>query len=160
VKSNINLNDPAFFTRDGLRTIIVTGEDLAGNVSPVSPTTTLQILVDTQGPQINGVQITGFPNFNLFALKPQNFNQGPTPLVHSLTINVIDNPPRVAPFLNVGALDMLADSSPGLYSLVGDQVGIIPIASVTVTNMIPATPGSPAMATIVLTFASQLPGDL
>jgi hypothetical protein len=73
--SSINLNDTRFFpTLDGTRTITVTAEDLAGNVSG---TQTMLIFLDTQGPQINNVFVTGSPDFNLFGLKPDNFPQGP-----------------------------------------------------------------------------------
>jgi hypothetical protein len=156
VQSNINLNDPRFFTPDGTRTIHVTAEDLAGNVSASS---TMLIFVDTQGPNVTNVQITGHPAFNLFALKPVNFAQGPTPLVHGLTIRIADLPNRDATnFPNYVALDALADTNPGLFSLVGDQVGVIPISQVIVTND-PPVDGQPATATIQLVFADQRPGD-
>ena len=162
VQSNLNMNDSQFFMLDGLRTIAVTGEDLAGNVStPSVPLSILQIFVDTQGPNVTNVQVTGVPAYNLFAQKgtTPNFSQGPTPLVHSLTITVQDLPNRVDPFLSYAALDTIADANPGLYSLVGDQVGIVPITSVAIDNMTPATPNTPAMSTITLTFSAQLPQE-
>ncbi len=154
VQSNINLNDPRFFSFDGLRTITVTAEDLAGNVSAAQ---TLLVFVDTQGPQITGVIDTGFPNFNLFGLKPNNVNQGPTPLVHSLTINFQDNPNRVSQFLYV-ALDPIAAANPGNYQVKGDNVGIVAVAQVIVTNN-PPVAGQPATATVQLVFAQPLPDD-
>jgi hypothetical protein len=167
VQSNINLNDPRFFVNpngvpgsiDGTRTIQVTGEDAAGNVSAPS---TMVIFLDTQGPNVNGVQVTGSPGFNLFALKPQNFQQGPTPLVNSLTILIVDKPDRdAANFPDYVALDKLADSNPGLFTVIGDQVGYValdPANPVVITNNPPVT-GQPATATIQLNFVKPLPDD-
>ncbi len=156
VTSNVSLDDPQFFALDGTRTILVTAEDVAGNVSAPS---TMHIFLDTQGPNIAGVQITGSPTFNLFAFKPTNFTQGPTPLVHSLTILVSDLPNRDGVnFPNYVALDKLVDEKIGLFSVVGDQSGVIPISKVTITNNPPIN-GLPATATIQLDFSSQLPQD-
>jgi hypothetical protein len=170
VTSNINLNDPTFFSNptdpatqvgfppviDGTRTILITGEDVAGNVS--TPQTNL-VFIDTQGPNVTGVQITGSPGFNLFGLKPTNFTQGPTPLVYSLTINVADLPARdAANFPNHVALDVAADSNPGLYAVQGDQVGIVAITAVFINND-PVVTGQPATGTITLVFAAPLPDD-
>ena len=53
------------------------------------------IFIDTQGPQISNVQVTGAPTYNLFGEKTVAGSvQGPTPLVNSLTISVVDNPAR------------------------------------------------------------------
>ena len=103
VASSVDLNNPAYFPHDGTRTLLVTAEDLAGNVSEPS---TLSIFVDTQGPQISNVQVTGSPTYNLFGEKTvAGTVQGPTPLVNSLTIGVVDNPARdAADFPNYLAL--------------------------------------------------------
>ena len=75
LQSTIYLDNPNFFpTLDGTRTISVTAEDLAGNVSAAQ---TMVIFLDTQGPQIDNVQITGSPNFSLFGLKPNNAGRAP-----------------------------------------------------------------------------------
>ena len=64
IQSIVDLNDPAFFpVPDGLRTIFVTAEDVAGNVNDtvggvVVAGDTLEILVDTRGPVIDGVFIS------------------------------------------------------------------------------------------------------
>src|SRR5262249_51149761 len=90
------------------------------------------------------------PNFSLFALKPQSFTQGPTPLVNSLTISVVD-PGQVG-------LDPFADINPGLYTVVGDQTGNAPVSQVIVTNN-PLVAGQPATATVQLIFAQPLLDD-
>lgn len=155
ITSNYDLNNPAFFNpADGLRRLLVTAEDLAGNVSNAAA---LNIFVDTQGPQVTDVRITGFPAFNLFALKTGNLLQGPTPLVNSLTISLRDLPPRVAEFLNNAIVAGVA-STPGGIVVRGDNTGIIPITSITVTNN-PPVAGAAATATIVITFAQPLPDD-
>ena len=156
IQSIVNLNDPAHFNFDGTRTIQVTAEDLAGNVSAAQ---TMLIFLDTQGPQISGVQITGSPAFSLFGLKPNNAAQGPTPLVHALTINVVDNPNRdTVNFPNDVAIVSDLASQPGTYVLTGDANGIIDITQVIVTNNPPVN-GEPATATIELVFAAALPDD-
>ncbi len=92
VTSTVDLNNPALFPHDGVRHILVTAEDLAGNVS--SPDA-LTIFIDTQGPQITNVQVNSTTStYNLFGQKPTNAAQGPTPLVNSLIISVVDNPAR------------------------------------------------------------------
>ena len=58
--STVDLNNPAYFPHDGIRNLLVTAEDLAGNVSAAR--STLTIFVDTQGPQISNVQITQRPD--------------------------------------------------------------------------------------------------
>jgi hypothetical protein len=57
VTSTVDLNDPAFFPLDGLRRILVTAEDPAGNTAPLAgiAAEVLEIFVDTQGPQVFGV---------------------------------------------------------------------------------------------------------
>ena len=101
--STVDLNNPLFFPHDGTRDLLVTAEDLAGNVSAPDK---LSIFIDTQGPQISNVQITGSPNYNLFGEKTVAGSiTSPTPLVNSLTISVVDNPNRdAADFPNYLAL--------------------------------------------------------
>jgi hypothetical protein len=155
--TTIDLNDPAHFAHDGLRNLLVTGEDLAGNVSAPNA---LKIFIDTQGPQVTGVQITSDPGYNLFGLKPDNAAQGPTPLVYSLSINVLDLPARSnadASFLYDAVFAPVA-ISPGHYKLVGDANGVIPIQTITYVPGVVAD-GLPATGTIVLTFAQPLPDD-
>src|SRR5262249_22374078 len=147
-----DLNDPAFFPLDGLRVMPATAEDRAGNVSAVG---TLNLFVDTQGPQVTGVFITAFPDFDLFDPKP--LTAGPTPRVDSLTISLRDLPARDALFL-YEAIHQGVANQPGQYVLRGDHNGIIPVAQVVVTNA-PAAAGEPATATVELRFAAPLPDD-
>lgn len=147
--------------KDGLRTFFITAEDLAGNVtSPPGVAQTLQIMVDTVGPQVTNVFITSDPGYYLFDLKQPNGQVRPTPLVNSLSISVQDLPNRVAQFL-YGALqstglDPAVD--PGNFQLVGDANGQIAIQSITyVPNAVVA--GAPATGTLVLGFFKPLPDD-
>jgi hypothetical protein len=164
--SNVNLNDPKFgFPFDGTRTILVTAEDAAGNVSAPQ---LLKIFLDTQGPQISGVGIGGNPGFNLFGLKPAESTAPPTPTptppVNSLVISVVDNPNRdtvdFGPGVGGNNVAIAADlaAQPGTYVLTGENTGVVAIASVTVVNN-PVVNGQPATATITLNFASPLPDD-
>lgn len=158
LQSTVDLNNPAFFPHDGTRRILVTAEDVAGNVSEPQ---VLLIFVDTQGPQITDVHITGVPSatYNLFGLKPENASQGPTPPVESLTIELIDQPARDGVnFANDVAILAAAAATPGNFVLVGDATGIIAIQQIIVTND-PVIDGQPATATIELVFAEPLPDD-
>ncbi len=75
--STVDLNNPLFFAHDGLRNIIVTAEDLAGNISDtrtevnLNPNQQLNIDLDTQGPQVSDVHIAGVATatYNLFSSK-------------------------------------------------------------------------------------------
>lgn len=109
---------------------------------------------DGAGPQ-QAVQITGNPTYNIFDIKP--VTQGPTPLVHSLTIHLQDLPTRF-PGFEYGALDTEIASAAGHYSLRGDHHGIIPISDILVTNA-PVVLGERATATIELRFDLPLPDD-
>jgi hypothetical protein len=110
-------------------------------------------------PVLNATGASEVPNFNLFAAKPQSFTQGPTPLVNSLTISVVDQPPHGnTSFPIYAALDVTADSNPGLYTVVGDQTGNAPLSQVIVTDN-PFVAGQPATATVQLIFAQPLLDD-
>ncbi|WP_146408387.1 dockerin type I domain-containing protein [Allorhodopirellula heiligendammensis] len=151
-----DLNDPVVgFPLDGLRQVSVDAEDLAGNRSDLS---TLDIFIDTQGPQVTDVQITDDPAFNLFDIKP---SQGPTPLVQSITITIQDFTAREIGFL-YEALQSGADTNPaqndGHYSVIGDHNGRVVIASVVFASDIIA-PGAPATGSVTLFFAEPLPDD-
>jgi hypothetical protein len=160
LQSAINLNDSSLLPLlpfDGVRRIFVTAEDLAGNVNAPQQ---LDIFLDTQGPQITNVQINSFPNFNLFGLKPNNFAQGPTPLVNALNINLQDLPAVDAEFFRdaIAAGTGCAANSPGTYLVQGDNTGIVTIAAINVTNNVPVVGQAPT-AVITLLFASPLPDD-
>ena len=175
--STVNLNDtkvttiggaPFSFPFDGTRTILVTAEDPAGNVSTITPHQILRIFLDTQGPQISNIAITGSPGFNLFALKPSDAPAppvaSPTPPVNALTISVTDNPNRDTLDFGTGlggntvaiAADLAGEA--GTYVLTGENTGVVAIASVVVTEN-PVVNGQPATATIQLNFNSPLPDD-
>jgi hypothetical protein len=147
-----DLNNPSYFPRDGVRVITATAEDLAGNVSAAG---SLEIFLDTQGPQVTSVGITGKPGFDLFDPKPST--AGPTPRVDSLTISLRDLPNRAAGFLYEAILAGVA-ANPGLYVLRGDNNGVIAVSQVIVTND-PPVANQPATATIELRFAAPLPDD-
>ncbi|MDY0166305.1 MAG: NF038122 family metalloprotease, partial [Thermoguttaceae bacterium] len=88
IRSIVNLNDPGLFPLDGLRTIFVTAEDVAGNVSvPDTEDEVLEIFIDTQGPVIEGV----FVNEILVGVNSNNelvqFNsQAPSMILATLPI--------------------------------------------------------------------------
>jgi hypothetical protein len=161
IQSVVNFDDPAVFNFDGTRTILATAEDLAGNVSqPV----TMLVFIDTQGPQVTNVQVTGSPQFNLFGTKGGSFNVpppvgGPTPVVKGLTISFVDNPARdTVNFPNDPALVQDLAMEPGAIELRGDRVGLVAISQVIVTNN-PLVNGQPATATVQIVFAKPLADD-
>jgi subtilisin-like proprotein convertase family protein len=171
----LDLNEiPGIPPRDGLRRLLVTAEDVAGNPMPMNNAIAdgvdeLQIFIDTQGPQVTNVQIEDFPEHDLFDPKPTT--NGYTPLVNSLKISVQDLPLRLdqaggnndflyeaLKFDNVFTSQLDNASNPGNYLLVGDHVGTIAIQSVNV--MSPAgTNGNPALAMVTLNFFAPLPDD-
>ena len=159
--STLDLNNPALgFTQDGLRTIYMTNEDVAGNVTGDGSADVLNVFLDTAGPQVTNVQITGSPAYNLFGLKPGNALQGPTPAVNSLTVSLRDLPNRSnvdANFLYEAIVASIA-STPGNIIVKGDHNGIIQITSITVVNDA-RNIGSPAAASIRLNFNEPLPDD-
>ncbi|MBN2291402.1 MAG: hypothetical protein JXM70_03190 [Pirellulales bacterium] len=160
IQSVIDLNDPMFFfPMDGLRTIFVTAEDVAGNVNSADGAAdVLEIFIDTQGPVIEDVYITHYESYDLFDPKPSE--DGPTPLVYQLSIDVSDLPERVAPDFLYEALKPDIAEHPGHYLLVGDANGVIPIQDVEwIPDPDPAEDGYPAYGTIILTFADPLPDD-
>jgi len=180
--STINMNDPDLLTAlgaaniDGLRRILVTAEDIPGNVNDVTGAAEVQqilgIFVDTQGPQIfdpdgaatarHAVEIVGNESFDLFDHKDNpNGALSPTPLVSSLRINVQDLPNRDALFLyNTLQENTNGDPAedPGNFLLVGDANGVIPIQTIAF-NATALVAGSPAEGEIILTFATPLPDD-
>ena len=167
-QSYVDLNDPAFFAFDGQRNILVTAEDVAGNVSAAAA---LAIFIDTQGPQVTAnpfiSDATGNPvnpAFNLFALKPANATQGPTPLVDHISIPVRDLPARTAAFIyqavSTGPPAAVGTSvALPLEAVVvtGDANGVIPISSI----VFRPTSNGPGIATgnIIISFVTPLPDD-
>ncbi|MFV2068411.1 MAG: Ig-like domain-containing protein, partial [Pirellulales bacterium] len=159
-------NAPDAFPLDGVREILVTAEDLAGNVNQVDDGAgdadqVLNIFLDTQGPRITDIDVNTPGNaYDLFDPKPSE--DGPTPLVNSLVISVEDLPNRsnVDPNFLYDALWEQVAEQPGHYRLVGDHNGVISIASVDfVQNPDPALDGQPSTGTITLNFFESLPDD-
>ena len=145
VTSVLDLNEIVGLPKDGLRRLLVTGEDVAGNPMPMNNQIStnvdeLQIFIDTQGPQVTNVQVGGDPDYDLFDPKPST--DGPTPLVNSLVISFRDLPTRLnqAGTINdflYDTLDAITAAAGGNYQLVGDHVGFIPItANPVVDNII------------------------
>ena len=140
------------FANDGLREILATAEDIAGNVGTLDSTT---IFVDTQGPQVTGVQFNSTAStYNVF--NPQPATDGPTPAVSSLVVSVQDLANRSGAFLHDALQQGVADD-PGQYSLVGDNVGTISITGVAVVQS--SSDSTPATATITLSVNDFLPDD-
>jgi subtilisin-like proprotein convertase family protein len=132
-------------------------EDLAGNLGPLS--TALHVLIDNNGPQVTSVFISDAPSYNLFGIKPNDANQGPTPAVNSLTIRLQDLPARDAAFFaTYFALNPDASAAPGNFVLIGDATGIVAIQKITLLND-PVNNGQPATASIKLDFATPLLDD-
>lgn len=163
ITSTVGMNDPAVLAAlglaatdlDGVRPILIQAEDVAGNISPDSAATRLTIFVDTQGPQVSDVRITGNPTFDLFTLKPGNVVQGPTPRVDSITVSVEDLPVRTAAFLYAALSNV--DNANAAISVIGDHSGIVPITSIVFNDT--AVADATATGTITLTFAEPLPDD-
>lgn len=156
-----DLNELVGIPKDGLRQLLVTAEDVAGNPMPVANQISdgvdaLEIFIDTQGPQVNSVQVVDAPGYDLFDPKPSV--NGPTPLINALDINFVDQPSRVAADFVYDALVNGIATTPGNYLLAGDHVGIIPIESVAIVASSVAD-GQPASATVRLTFFEPLPDD-
>ncbi len=99
-------------------------------------------VLDQVGPQITGVEFPADPTINIFAPKPV---MGPSPLVQTIDIRFADRPARVPGFLysaidpalfNGDDMGTEQNNAPamGLFSLVGDRVGNVPIVGVGLTN--------------------------
>jgi Ca2+-binding RTX toxin-like protein len=114
---------------------------VSGATAPAINTYTLNVSnADELGPQVFDPDDAGplaaiFPNnlntYNLFNRKPEV--DGPTPLVFSLTVNLRDLPVRFPGDL-YPALDAIASSNPGLFTVTGDHVGLVDIRNIAVVN--------------------------
>jgi len=160
----VGLNDPGFFPIvDRFRQLGAVAEDVAGNVTPSDMpmpqgANFVDVFLDTRGPQVAGVEVPGFPAFDLFALKPDNAAQGPTPVIESLKINFIDQPARGMGAFAYGAVNEVLATNPGNYQLVGDITGPVAIESVDLVAM-PNEPDEPGMSMVILNFAEPLLDD-
>ncbi|MBM3999217.1 MAG: hypothetical protein FJ297_06700 [Planctomycetes bacterium] len=149
-----NLNHPSFFDLDGVREVLATAEDLAGNVSAPQ---VLDIFIDTRGPQVTDIRIDGSPAFNLFDPKP---TAGPTPLANALRISVRDLAARSnqdANFLYT-ALEAGVAVNPGNFTLIGDATGAVVVNSITFIGN-PVADNAAATGSIILGFAKPLADD-
>jgi Ca2+-binding RTX toxin-like protein len=157
----LDLNNPNLgFAEDGARSLYMTAEDLAGNTTADAVADRLNIFLDTAGPQVTNVEITGTPAFNLFGLKPDNAVEGPTPRVDGLTIRVQDLPNRsnLDPNFLYAALQLAVAETPGNFVLKGDHSGIIAIRSIQFFGVAPVD-GAIATGRIELEFFAPLPDD-
>ncbi|NLY02819.1 MAG: DUF4394 domain-containing protein, partial [Rhodopirellula sp.] len=126
IESIVNLNREDLFPYDGLRTIFVTAEDVAGNVNDDDAAAdVLEIFLDTQGPVIEGVFIC---DSDMVALGAGNtllrFNSG-TPDFINATLPITG--------LNVGDVVVGIDVRPSnglLYAVVN---GVAPNADRVIT---------------------------
>ncbi|GAB4142186.1 MAG: hypothetical protein Tsb009_12340 [Planctomycetaceae bacterium] len=152
ITSNFDLNDPSLgLPVDGVRQLVITAEDVAGNVSrPMQ----LDIFLDTAGPVVTGVTTIADPAYNLFAPKP---NDGPTPLMRSIDIAFSDLPARVAADFVYAAVNGTLASEVGNYSLVGDTVGNVAIVSAAFIDN--TTAGNPGDSVVRLFFSQPLEDD-
>ena len=153
---NINLNAPPFSPTDGLRRFFVTAEDVAGNINPGvgQIAEEFEIFIDTQGPRITDVTVNAPSGsagdvYNLFDPKPST--DGPTPLVNSIFIDIVDFPARVLPDFNQPAFKPDIAGNLGHYLVRGDANGIIPILGVNVV-LDPVVNGQPATGHVELVF--------
>ena len=147
--STVDMNDPRVLLalgtpgnpapKDGLRHIIITAEDVAGNETPADLAPQLDIFVDTSGPIITNVlkgdisdkqqidqYLFGDARQTLFDPKPE---AGPDQLISSIIVQFSDLPNRIAPFPYDAVKRELAEEE-GNYSLVGDANGNITIIDV------------------------------
>lgn len=154
--STIDLNDPgisAALTADGLRSIRITAEDVAGNVSTQR---NLDIFIDSSGPQIEDVFASFAPAYQLFG--PIAAFDGPTPLINSIDIVFLDAPVRgpggqfVYPAVNT-----LVAETIGNYELIGDHTGRALITQAEVVSTSYDADG--VRTTVRLTLNSYLPDD-
>ena len=146
--SSISLNDPVLGLTDGLRQIVITGEDVAGNLSTEM---TLDIFLDTLAPQVTNVQYADLRS--VFGPKPSD---GPTPLSDTLLVTYTDAGARVAPF-NYEAVNPTLALDPSSYRAVGDHNGELLIDSV---NFVASNNVANGVEYVVeLVFAQYLPDD-
>ena len=159
VRSQVDLNDPGYFPKDGHRRILVTAEDLAGNISDPQ---SLDIFIDTRGPRITNMEfvpLDGSPNVPVFTPKPLAPFFGPTPLTQAIEVTFEDEPVRVDGGLGFvyPAVNPVLASTPGNYRLVGDANGHILISDVVFVDSTVA--GDVGRTTVRLVFATPLPDD-
>ncbi len=169
ITSALDLNQVNGVPKDGLRRLLVTAEDVAGNPMPASAggvtvipiinvgVDELHIFIDTQGPQITSVTVNALSTTEFDLFNPKPTQTGFTPLVNSLKITIRDLPSRVVQFLAENsflypALQLEQALAAGNYSLVGDHVGAIAIKSPIVVS----NPIAPQFGATLTAVASTL----
>ena len=100
ITSAVDLNQIVGLPKDGLRRLLVTAEDVAGNPMPMNNTISagvdsLQIFIDSQGPQVTDVTVNNLTQAQYDLFDPKPSVTGFTPLVTSLKIAVRDLPLRI-----------------------------------------------------------------
>lgn len=186
VRSNLNLNSVAVADGlnggavdgdvfgnelDGLRVIAATFNEPAGTLtSPVK----MEIFLDTRGPEVTGVFFDplsdiavvpeGGTGATVSVFDPQPA-AGPTPLTNTVIINFRDLPVRATgdsmitggPFQHA-VLNSILAAQPGMYQLVGDHVGVLPIQSIIFIGK-PFSAVNPASGYATLNFNPPLADD-
>ena len=154
VTSNVDLNDPNFgLPKDGLRTIMAAAEDLAGNITPANAPAILQIFLDTSGPKVRRVTVTG-SDYELFDPKPSE--DGPTPLITQIDIHFLDKPERAKGFVYPAVNEKVGETI-GNYALIGDHTGRVLIVEARLIDESEA--GDPGQSIVRLTFGAPLADD-
>ncbi len=129
ITSNLGLNDPAIVAqlgKDGVRRLMVTSEDVAGNISLPD---TLPIMLDTTPPVVSAVRYTD--GTSVFQMKP---TPSPTPAVNSMLITFTGGPASAGGFL-LEAVNQGLVTNPKNYQLVGDHGGNVLISSAAIVGV-------------------------
>ena len=144
--STVSLNAASISaTTDGARTLIAQ----AVNTSGISGAqASLKIVLDTVGPRVASVTANGQ---DVFLRTPT----ASTPSTTALDITFTDSSAKAAALASFAAVNGALAQNTANYSLIGLNQGVIPISSVTYTNV----PGGPGTTEVQLNFASPLPND-
>ncbi len=127
ITPTIGLNSPEIIAalggKDGVRRLVITAEDVAGNVSAPS---TLDIMLDTTPPIITAITLPD--GKTAFQTKP---NLSPTPAVNSLFVT-FEGGPAAAGGFNMVAVDPGLAGDVRNYQLIGDHTGNVLIKAAVV----------------------------
>ncbi len=133
---------------DGVVTVAITAQDVAGNLSTQM---TLDIFLDRQGPVVVDVQ---YPDGrDVFGPKPTD---GPSPLTNMLLVTFADTPNRTVAF-NYPAVNPTLALDPSTYGAVGDANGHLLIDSVEFVSS--GEVDGQLLYTVKINFAEPLPDD-
>ena len=151
LKTNVDLNNTTYFTKDGERDLIATATDAGGDVGA---TASLTIFVDTAGPQVASVTYTNTGQ-DVFA---RALKRAPNGQATAIDIVFTDAATRSGPFSNLPALNNILAHETSNYQLSGQTTGVDPITAVYFTDETQA--GGPGTTDIQLTFANPLVDDV